>query len=155
VLLPGVGLAIVARSNGLFRIGNDGNRNDPHPNVAMPVLLPSVVLTMRVAHDMRFVQWTGVFCAAAALAALLTLAAIVVDRSLPSRPGMIILFFMFSMIYGFGAGMEGNALFDRSQPSLYSVQIANKFRGKGSSLHLYLRPWGPQQDNDDVPVSRS
>jgi hypothetical protein len=155
VLLPCVGLVIVARSNGLFRI--DEKRNDPHPNVAMPVMLPGFVLMLRVIRDMNFLHWTGPLYVSAALAALLTVAAVMADRSLQSRRGIVILLFVLGMSYGFGAGMEGNALLDDSKPSVYPTQITEKriSSGRHQSHDLYLAHWGSKQDIDKVSVSRS
>jgi hypothetical protein len=154
VLLPWVGLAIVARSSGLFRI--DEKRNDPHPSVAVAVMLPGFVLTLRVIRDTNLLEWTGPLYVSAALAALLTVAAVMADRSLKNRLGIVILLFVLSMSYGFGAGMEGNALLDHSKPSVYPTQITEKqiSDGRYRSYDLYLARWGPRQDNDKVSVSR-
>ena len=154
VLLPCVGLVIVARSSGLFRI--DEKRNDPHPSVAVPFMLPGFVLTLRVIRDMNFVEWSGPLYVSAALAALLTVVAVMADRSLRSRRGIVVLL-VLGMSYGFGAGMEGNALLDHSKPSVYPTQITGKqiSNGRYRSYDLYLARWGPRQDNDKVSVSRS
>jgi hypothetical protein len=155
VLLPWVGLAIVARSSGLFRI--DEKRNDPHPSVGVPFMLPGFVLTLRVIRDMNFVEWSGPLYVSAALAVLLAIAAVMADHSLKNRLGIVILLFVLSMSYGFGAGMEGNALLDHSKPSVYPTQIIEKqiSNGRYRSYDLYLARWGPRQDNDKVSVSRS
>jgi hypothetical protein len=155
VLLPCVGLVIVSRSSGLFRI--DERRNDPHPSVAVAVMLPGFVLMLRVISDMNLLEWTGPLYISAALAALLTVAAVMADRSLQSRRGLVILLFILSLSYGFGAGMEGNALLDHSKRSVYATKITEKeiSSGRYRSYDLYLARWGPKQDNDKVSVPRS
>jgi hypothetical protein len=155
VLLPCVSLVIVFRSSGLFRI--DERRNDPHPNVAVAVMLPGFVLMLRVINDINLLEWTRPLYIAAVLAALLTVAAVMADRSLKSRRGTVILLFILSLSYGFGAGMEGNALLDHSKRSVYATQITEKeiSSGRYRSYDLYLARWGPKQDTDKVSVARS
>jgi hypothetical protein len=44
--LPWIGLEIVRRSGGLFRV--DRNRNDTHPSVAIAFVAPGLVLGFRI-----------------------------------------------------------------------------------------------------------
>jgi hypothetical protein len=152
-LLPWVAVVITARSAGLFRI--DQKPNDPHPSVAIPFLLPGAVLMLRVIHDMNSVEWIGPFCLSIALAGFLTAAAIMSDRSLRSRVITGLLIFVFSMSYGYGAGMEANALLDRSAASVYAVRVTDKRESSGRSTTFYLNlaPWGPMHKGNKVSVS--
>jgi hypothetical protein len=154
VLLPWVALAITARSGGLFRI--DSKKNDPHPNVALPFIMPGLLLMLRVTTDMKLLDWRGPLYLSVALACILGTAAVIADRSLGKRRSTAVLLFVLSISYGYGASMEANALLDHSVTSIYHARVTGKHisSGRHTSYNLYLAPWGPKQDRDVVSVSR-
>jgi len=153
-LLPWAAMAIVARSGGLFKI--DTKRNDPHPSVGIAFMMPGFVLVLRVLSDMNALKWTSALYLTMALGTLLGVAAVMADRSLKNNVGMAILVLLLSSAYGYGAGMEANALLDRSAASIFTSRIIGKSvsSGKHTSYDLNLNPWGPKEDAGKVSVSR-
>jgi hypothetical protein len=149
-----VAIAITARSGGLFRL--DTKKNDPHPSAAIPFIFPGFVLMLRVITDMHFLQWKSVLYVSLALACVLGYAALIADRSLRSRRANAVLIFVLGITYGMGAGMETNALLDRSKPTIYPAGVTDKrtISGRHTTYNLYLAPWGPKKDTDEVSVSR-
>jgi hypothetical protein len=154
MLLPWVALAVVVRAGGLFRI--DAKKNSPHPNVALPFIMPGFLLMLRVVTDVNLLQWMTPLYLSIALTCVLGTAALLADRSLSRSRGTAILLFVLSMAYGFGASMQANALLDHSPGSSYRAEVTGKYisGGRHTTYELYLAPWGPKREQDKVSVSR-
>jgi hypothetical protein len=57
--------------------------------------------------------------------------------------------------YGYGAGLEANALLDGTTPRLYPVTVRAMHvnRGRGATYYLGVSGWGPHPSGEDVAVS--
>jgi hypothetical protein len=154
-LLPWVAVLITMRSGGLFRI--DSRKNDPHPTVAIPFLMPGGVLTLLALSEIHILLWKEALIVSVFLAAALATAAFVADRSMSSHKGTAVVILLLSGFYGYGASAEANAILDRSAVSSFQSQIIGRriSGGRSTTYYLKLNPWGPKRESDEVSISRS
>lgn len=153
IVLPWAALVIAARSQGLFRI--DQRKNDVHPSVAVAFFMPGLVLTLRVLTDIHPLAWKAALNLTLGACVVLCVAAAMIDASLRAKPLGLAVIFLLSLAYGYGGGMEADALLDHAPAALYSANVAGKHvsSGRSTTYHLRLAPWGPQDKDDDVIVS--
>jgi len=156
LLLPWVAVYVTARYKGVVVI-NQKSRNDPHPNVGLPFIVPGLMLVPRVIIDMPPLTWQKPVLLGALVAGFLAYAAYVVDKAIQKQRAIAFVLFMLSFAYGYGVVMETNAMFDRMPATIYLTTVTQKYitHGKSSSYHLVLAPWGPMQRGDNVTVTRS
>ena len=59
--------------------------------------------------------------------------------------------------YGYGAGMQLNALLDGSTRQIFYVLVTGKHvsSGRSTSYHLQLAQWGPNTSGQDLMVPSS
>jgi len=152
--LPLVAIVLLARSRGIYQI--EGRRNDAHPSLAVVFLLPTVTLALRAIQDVQLLEWKPLLSRVILGALVLTAIIARSDRGLRVRYGVILLFFVFSAVYAYGAIVQANALLDNSAPQTYEVVVTGKHVTTGRSTTYYLRlaAWGPQTDASDVTVGR-
>lgn len=155
LLLPWAAIYATARYKGLVVLNQ--KRNDPHPSVALPFIVPGLMLVPRVLTDMPPVSWEKPVLLAGLVAGLLTYAAYLADKAIQKQPVIAFILFMLSIAYGYGTVMETNAIFDRTPATIYLTTVTRKYvsSGKSISYHLVLAPWGPMQGGDNVTVTRT
>lgn len=153
-ILPWIALGIVKTSSGLFRV--DANRNDAHPNVAMPFLLPGLVLMLRSVSDFNVLQSSVVALPSVGIGSLLCLSLFTIDPTARKNRITAISFFVFSLIYGYGVTVEVNVLLDRSPASAFTAILQRKHiaSGKRTTYDLELGPWGPLTKSNTLSVGR-
>ncbi len=91
-------------------------------------------------------SWVRIFaCVGMALVGLVLLRFSPID-SLNMRSDAIVMVVLATGIYGFGAAMTANQLFDMSVAQTASVPIQNRFMatGKHAGPRFNLAPWGPE-----------
>jgi hypothetical protein len=155
IALPWVGIAILRRSNGLFRV--DERRNDAHPTVAYALIFPSLILALRSLLDYNVLQSAMAFFLYASIGGVLVFLAAKFDPTLWARKPTFAIFCAIGFAYGFGTVTEANALLDRSAGASYSAIVQGKHvnHSRRTSYHLELSPWGPETKPDDLEVSRA
>lgn len=153
--VPIMALIVLSRSRGLYRL--DEAPNDAHPNFAVPLMAPGFILALRAATDFEFINWSRVGLISIGIGMILAIVAAASDSSLRAKRGALVALLFCSAAYGFGAGLEANALLDQSPSKSFSVAVLDKhiFRGRRSTTYnLDLAPWGPQDQQTNVSVSR-
>jgi hypothetical protein len=153
-VLPWVAVGIVWRSPGLYRI--DERRNDVHPNVAVPFILPGFVLLLRMLFDLHVFEWQGAIWLSISVGVVLWFAALMADPALRARKGIALLLLLLTSAYGAGAGLEANALLDKNPETIYQAKVLAKNieSGRHTEYKLHLSPWGPKKETDMVSVRR-
>ncbi len=154
-LLPILAMVIVARSDGLYRIHKQ--RNDAHPTFIVPVFLPALVLAIRAVSDIHLLDWTLAGEWAAGLAVVLTGFLALSDRQIAGRPSYCALYGLLMCAYGYGGIVLANALLDHGSGQHYESAVLAKSitRGRHTSYHLRLAPWGPREQARSVDVPSS
>ena len=152
-ILPWVAVVVAASSRGLIRI--DQRRNDPHPFVAIPFIMPGFILALRAILDIHLIGWQTPLWVSIALGAALWYSAFRTDLSM-QRSSVIALFLLLPS-YGFGVFALSDALLDQSVPTRYAVHVIDKYvtSGRSTSYNLRLDPWGPETESTSIGVSRS
>jgi hypothetical protein len=153
--LPWIALEVVRRSHGLFRV--EEVRNGAHPNVAVALLLPACALALRAIHDFDVLQSPLAVGLYVAVGGALALGIFSVDSTVRHRKLAVIALCAVSLVYGYGAAIEANALLDRSSGTSYSAIVQGKHitTGKNRAYKVTLGPWGPKATSNDLQVSRA
>lgn len=79
-----------------------------------------------------------------------------VNKSLESALGQIILMLIVSVLYGFGSVKTINCVFDKSREILYNANVLDQHisSGRHTTFYLKLSTWGPQNETENVEVSK-
>jgi len=153
IAMPWVTIALVARFQPLYRIA--ARRNDQHPDLTLPLMTPGLVLLVRVIAAYHPVLARTPLMLALYGGAALTLLAARADPWFRQQRVSLACVALFACAYGYGAGMQVNALADLSSPRLYSTSVLDKHVSRGrrsTTWYLSLAPWGPVHEVRDVSV---
>ena len=153
--LPWVGILLVAKFAPFYRFG--GPRNSPLPDLSLALIGPGLFLALGALRSIAPVGWEGPLLISVLGSFMLVGAAFWRDPWLQKHHGTTVLLALICCSYGYGAGMQVNALLDRSTPKSYRVIVTAKHvsHGRSTSYHLRLAPWGPEVNGQDLMVSRS
>lgn len=154
-LLPWIGIEIMRRSHGLFRA--DELKNDAHPSVAYALIFPGILLCLRAILDYDVLQSAYAVALYVLVGCALFATVLFFDPTQRSRRGILPVFFLFGVAYGYGLIVEANALFDRSPGILYTAAVQSKeiISGRSTTYRLELSPWGPNAGTNELDVSSS
>lgn len=155
-VLPWIAILLVAKSSGLIRV--DSRRGDPRPTLAIPVIIPGLVLLARAVTDVGVLDVERALIVAAMAAALLSWAAMTSDAAARARlwSAQLLLLLLLGCAYGYGAVVLGNSLLDSSPGENFRVGVLARHvsRGRNTSYHLTLDRWGPRTEPAEVRVTR-
>ena len=153
--LPWVGILLVAKFAPFYRFG--GPRNSPLPDLTLALIGPGLFLALGALRSIAPVGWEGPLLISVLGSFMLVGAAFWRDPWLQKHHVPTVLLAVVCCSYGYGAGMQVNALLDRSTPKNYRVIVTAKHvsHGRSTSYHLRLAPWGPEVNGQDLMVSRS
>ena len=156
-LLPWVAVGLVARFQPLYQF--TGRRDDPRTCLALPLVLPSLLMTFTLveSHPFHILDWKAPLILAVALGLVLTGAVARVDPEARTQGwGVLVLSgIIVGPAYGYGAGLGWNALADPSTGQVYPVTVLSKHVYHGTRVttwNLRLPPWGPVTNSGDVSV---
>lgn len=155
IVFPWVSIALVARFQPLYRFGAMRSYRQ-QPDLTAALILPGIMLTLPTLEQMHTLSWQGPLSLALAGGVLLSAAAFRADPAVLRERWGAVLIAPLACIYGFGAGMQLNAVADRSPAHVYDARVSGKRIQQGShSTREYLRlePWGPFNDPAYVRVS--
>jgi hypothetical protein len=153
IVMPWLALLIVSRSGGRVRVYKKRYENDP--NVAIGFIFPGAILLFRDVSDFNLLNWKMAWAAAVVIGFVLAFLAARSDPSIRRSVALLVPVEMFCLLYGLGAGVAANALFDHASASKYEVRIRSQWisNGRSASAHLELEPWGPRAAADRVIVN--
>jgi len=154
IALPWIAIWAVARFQPLYRF--DGRRNDAHPDLTLGLIMPGFLLMVGALTDVHTLDWAGPLMLAVGGGLPLTGAALLADPWFRQRRVSAILVGIFTLAYGFGAGLEIDVLADSTKPSIYVTQVLGKHLSRGSkstTYYLTVAPWGRITRNDSISVS--
>ena len=155
IVLPWVAILLVAKFAPFYRFG--GPRNSPLPDFSLALIGPGFFLVLGVLQSVVPVGWEGPLWLSVLGSAALVGVAFWRDPWLKNHRGTTLLLLLLCCSYGYGAGMQVNALLDGSAPQTYRVGVTAKHvsHGKSTSYHLTLAPWGPKVSGQDLMVPYS
>ena len=117
--------------------------------------MPGVMLWLFAYFDHHSVEWSGPLASILVGALLLTFSAMKVDPGLYKRSSALVILAIAFGLYGYGAGMEINALLDFKPGKIFPVEVSEKDRrgNRGfARLYLTIEPWGPIYKEQTVVV---
>jgi hypothetical protein len=154
-VLPLAAIFLGLRAKGVYQF--DGRRNDVRPSLALPVIVPGAVLSIRALYDLSLLHWQKLVAPVLFVTIVLTAFIASADPSIARRRWPLLAIFLLSAFYGAGATTLANALLDRSEPQIYETKILHKHvsTGRHTSWELELAPWGPQNQSAEVSVPRT
>jgi hypothetical protein len=122
------------------------------------LVLPGVALSFMARTQFHAVRWMDALWLAIAVSAIFTISILKVNGWLHGFSWLTILGLLIFLSYGYGAGMEINALLDRSVPTIYSAKVLasySSYSRRTPSYHLELGPWGPMRFDQTISVPSS
>jgi hypothetical protein len=156
VALPWVAIVLVALFQPLYRFGVRGG--DQHPDLTPALIVSGIILMLRALSAFQTLDWRGPLMLACVGGLALAGAAARVDPWFRKRRWEVLLLGLITCSYGYGAGLELNALADRSVPRVFPAWVLAKrisHDSKWTTWYLTLKPWGPVADIDEVSVSEA
>jgi len=155
VVLPWIAVWVMKRSCGLIR--SDQFRNDKHPDVAIPLIMPGMILTLRSVTDYNVIHSPWVAVLTMCIAGAFFLSTFGADSSIRGKVGSIIGLAVWSLAFGYGATVETNVLLEHSRGTGYPAIVEGKHvsTGKRTTYVLQLSAWGPLTKPDELEVSRA
>lgn len=150
---PWLAVAMVAMFQPFYRFG--GLSNSPLPDLSRSLFLPGFFLVL-TALTMSTVGWHRALGLTVVGGFILTGAAIYVDPWLRRHLVTAAQLALLCCAYGYGAGLEVNALLDHSPPTSYPASVLSKRSIRGSrstTYYLSVPAWGPYQAGQEVMVS--
>ena len=156
--MPLLALAALWRHRGAVSFATD--KDDPRPDVLVPILIPSVVMAMRQANSFDFLTWQPLWPLAGAVAGVFAL--LLLLGSWHNPPGtasplkQVGLAVLVALCYGLSAVVVVNCAFDGQRTTRHLAHVTDKYQthGKGSSDYLMLTPWGPPNAPQRISVGR-
>ncbi|TKG94298.1 hypothetical protein EYV94_13520 [Puteibacter caeruleilacunae] len=159
-LIPIIGLIVMNRSKGLIRL--DEKTNSARPNILSTVFIPSLALLIRSSKDCEIFDYSNFWNYAIVICLILF---IMVVKELKENYNFkqgttyvaLIGFLMFGAMYTYGLIITSNLAFNDNEPSAYKTEVLEKriSTGKHTSYYLKIDKWGPQNEIEEVSVSKS
>lgn len=156
VAVPWVAVGMVAVFQPLYRFGGRGG--DEHPDLTMALITSGFILMLRALSTLETLDWRGPVVLACAGGLALGGAAARVDPWFRKRHWEVLLAGLLTCSYGYGAGLELNALADQSVPRVFRTEVLEKHVNEDrnwTTWYLTLKPWGPVAEADEVSVSKA
>lgn len=159
MLLPWSAIGLMARYPRVYQISATSPPGTPaasrRPDLAAMILSAGIVLALRAGRDVHILGWESLAPWAVATGALLGVSVFWVNRNARRRWQTVIVIILASCAYGYGAATLANAVLDRSTPSIFRPLVLGKHssRGRSTTYHLLLTPWGDRKIADNVTVS--
>jgi hypothetical protein len=155
VALPWVAILLVANFAPFYRFG--GPRNSPLPDLSLVLIIPGLFLMLHALQWIAPIGWDGPLLLTVCGSAILVGLGFWCDPWLRKYRGLTLLLLILCCGYGYGAGLQVNALLDRSTPKTYRVIVTGKYvsHGRSTSYNLKLAPWGPNPRGQNLMVFRS
>ena len=154
--LPWLGILIVNRWDGLFRLHDD--KNDARVNLSLIMLLPGAMLWWLSVGSVHLMDWRAALVPAALVSVVLVATAVRVEKKPRATAANVALLFVLSLMYGYGAIAVCDRVFDGAAPQVFRPQARNAHAssgGRSTTYYVDLAPWGPRTEWEIVIVTRT
>ena len=127
---------------------------DPRPDLGTALAISAFGLLFK-ANDFKFVSMQPLFFPIGLLILAYFLAFFSSARKSSSPKGAIYGVLVFAAMYSYGLTIASNTVNDTSKPTTYLATVTGKYAttGKNASNNLWLTPWGPMQERNEISVS--
>jgi hypothetical protein len=155
LLYPLIGIVMMALSRGLIKFASNRNTNIT-PSVMLGFYLPALMMFINSLLEFNILSYHRVLPFAVSLSTLIFFLIYTTGRNNATRAlkGQIIYMVALACLYGYGATININCLFDRSMPVQYQVTIIDRHiaKGKTTAYYLTLSPWGTRKNVEEVTI---
>ncbi|MDR3513733.1 MAG: hypothetical protein P4L73_19020 [Caulobacteraceae bacterium] len=151
LVVPALVFAILLVSPPAFAMRDRRGRRSVNILLLLPVMGLAMAALGSRALDQHYALLPAALCAA--IAVLLGIGA--AAQPLPgSQLGAVIFLVLFGAGYGYGGMVFADVRFDHSAGQPFQTQVRNRYvsRGRSTSYHLVLAPWGPLAQPLDAGV---
>jgi hypothetical protein len=156
LVYPLVSILLIRNSKGLIKFLS--SKSSPLPSVFIGMFFSAMILFGRVSswyHVLSYVNfWLPFLIIAALTSAMFYVFAITADSR--TLKGQIVFIFIISILYSFGSVLLVNCAYDHSRAQRFGAQVIGHRinHGKSNTYYLYLTPWGPKAQPNEISVSR-
>ncbi len=160
IIAPWIAIAYMYYYKGLIAI--DTYKNSPLPSNFIAVCAPSFILFITGGININVQDATNIWLPAIAIGFLMGLFLVVTairgalstNRTATWAAAFLYLFFI--PVYSYGTVLSLNTRLDDSRPAYFETEVLSKHvsKGKSTSYHLQLAPWGPVHNTEDVRVGK-
>lgn len=158
-VLPIAGIIIYKVYKGLIQL--DELPNSPYPNIAYTIAVPSGVICFRALMDFDIFDYSNLWKPVAFVFVSFCISAVIVTATTYNFKKVVTYLTIFATLiiggtYAYGVVATTNAVFDKSEPSVYSTKILDKRVSKTKYPRCYLKldTWGPRNEVDEMVVSK-
>jgi hypothetical protein len=155
IILPLIALGFVRFFGGVVKF--DGEKQSAFPDISPAFLMPCLGLTLRAFLDWNILNWDNFWLPFAALSLSLYWLTRMVARGARRKVSTALALVIVCALYGYSSVISVNGILDRTTPSVFRAWVTGKriSRGKHTSYHLKLSPWGPRKDEKEVDVRKA
>ena len=156
IVIPFVGIILNLFSNGYLRIGAEDDKKDARPSLGNLFLLPAIVLMLRALLDFNIVDLMALSLWSLGLGVVsltyFSFRSEVVRSKLPKMFMLVVP----CVAYFYGSLNEINVLLDKAPIVRFPtvVKFMGVSSGRGRRYEMRVAPWGPEQTDDLINVSR-
>ena len=155
---PILGILILLFSRGLIKFVSNSKRS-VYPWLVLGFMMPIFIMLIKSFALYNISNYEHLWLPFIIITAIFFMFLILtgLNRSIGGLIGQAIFMLIISTMYGYGATMQINCVFDRSNSKTFQTAISNKYihTGKGTDYYLTVNPWEPGQNPKDIPVSHS
>ena len=158
IIFPVICIIVLKYYSGLIRI--DERKNTAYPSIFWALLSATMALFIRILLDYAIFDYAKMWLPVIIITLVFMAFILVGNKEFQFKKAnnyLTILGLLFYMSgYSYGALVAVNCLFDKSEPEIFNAKILSKrvSTGKYTSYNLEITPWGPQQEVDEVQVSK-
>lgn len=137
----------------------DQKKNSGYPSVLAAVFAPGLVLLLRSLFDFEIVSHAALWPVVGKVAAGTALVLAIGSRNFLFKQGSTasvgLTVVVLAALYGCGATLAVNAVYDESPAKTFTPQVTGKHinTGKTTTYYLTLQAWGPVATEENAQVS--
>jgi peptidoglycan/LPS O-acetylase OafA/YrhL len=153
--IPPIAIYLGLRAKGVYQF--DGNRNDARPSLAVPVIVPGLILALRAVYDLSFLRWQQLLSPIFLVTIVMTALIASSDPKTGKQRWSYLATLFIALGYAGGVTAMADSLLDHSTPQILQAEVLHKriSSGRHTTWYLELAPWGPQDHPDEISVHRS
>jgi hypothetical protein len=158
IITPLISIVTFKFFRGLIRI--DQKNNSSYPSIFWSLFGPCLAICIRVLLDYNIFDYHNIWFPSIGITVGLMFLLISGNNEFNFKQPMQFLnllgIALFIFAYSYGSVVSLNCQYDKSEPEIFSAKITNKrvSSGKTTTYHFELEQWGPQEETDEVNVSK-
>ena len=158
LLYPLLGIPVMKFSYGLTRFVSESKRSK-YFFIVLGFVMPVFMMLIKSLGEYDLFTYDHIWLPTVIFSSIVSVPLIAagINKSIGGVRAQVIFMIVASIGYGFGATVQTNCVFDKSEAKTFTTKIVGQFihRGKSTSYYVRLAPWKPEQSEVKVEVSRS